>query len=517
LLTRTTMNRSIHSSSLFDPPGEDHVTMSNDENNDGGDGMLLQHPPPMEKAMVCTSVVEIGAKVCFATYNEEEEEIIIEESPCSGNDFAVVAERYFALVRPNLLLLGNSIVTNEGFLEVLTKPIPTLVMDEGKDTYGKGDGVNNTSSATGSSNAEASCSIPYRVLKSAAFDVRNGMALILDHLRVESLIRRSGNRRQARDDPVRQFPTSNRTFAVSPYHMLGSVIDLDSQLQVKAVGALLSFLQSTIFKLDGQITVNKIRHAKSSKYMHLSGNTISSLSIFSTDHHPLLASKGRGNSKEGSSLFSLLDRTKSRGGRQMLRQWMLQPLLDREELLARQDGVDFFVNPLLENCESAAGAILSLLQQVGPVNQILNRIMKCVPLPSDFVALTRTLSAAHEICKVLSFELLERLKPFVPPLGMNLPPGVTDNEAGRAERGIRFLQDILRRCNTPVLCDLEERICACVDEDSTYEARDTVCIRPGFSEELDQLKTNYSRLNGMWSESYSFLNSRNGGNLILIY
>ena len=76
--------------------------------------------------MVCTSVVELGAKVCFATFDEENDEIIVEECACSGDDLAVVAERYFTLVRPNLLLLGNAIVSNEGFLEVLTKPLPIL-------------------------------------------------------------------------------------------------------------------------------------------------------------------------------------------------------------------------------------------------------------------------------------------------------------------------------------------------------------------------------------------------------
>ena len=443
--------------------------------------------------MVCTSVVELGAKVCFATFDEENDEIIVEECACSGDDLAVVAERYFTLVRPNLLLLGNAIVSNEGFLEVLTKPLPILpVADHEEQDNGEENQGNEPSG-----NAAKASSIPYRVLKSTAFDQRNCMALILQNLRVLSLIQRAQNSaRRPIDGPVRQFQNSNRSFPISAYHMLGSVIDFDSQLQVKSVGALLSFLQSTLFKLDGQITVGNIRHAQSSKYMNLNATTIAALNIFSTEHHPLLASKGRGNSKEGSSLFSLLDRTKSRGGRQMLRNWMLKPLLDREEILMRQDGVELFTAPMVD-CESAAGAIISLLKEVGPINQILNRLQKCAALPFDFVSLTRTLSAANEICKILSFDLLERLKPFVPPLGLAPPPG-TEQDAIRASRCIRFLQKILQRCNTPVLDDLQERICACVDEESTYEARDTVCIRTGYSEKLDALKDDYSRLNGKY-------------------
>ncbi|MGK3733408.1 MAG: hypothetical protein ACI8RD_006762 [Bacillariaceae sp.] len=51
--------------------------------------------------------------------------------------------------------------------------------------------------------------------------------------------------------------------------------------------------------------------------MTISPSTFSALHIFSTEHHPLIA-KGQGNSKEGFSLYSLLDRTKSKNIQTMI-------------------------------------------------------------------------------------------------------------------------------------------------------------------------------------------------------
>ena len=117
-------------------------------------------------------------------------------------------------------------------------------------------------------------------------------------------------------DPDRNFQhfSAGGTMMYQPssFHYLAAVINFDSKVLVQALGALLSYLQSTVFQLDEgkYITVNRIVEAKTSAYMVISQSTFSALHIFSTEHHPLIA-KGRGHSKEGFSLYSLLDRTKS--------------------------------------------------------------------------------------------------------------------------------------------------------------------------------------------------------------
>ena len=50
--------------------------------------------------------------------------------------------------------------------------------------------------------------------------------------------------------------------------------------------------------------------------------------------------KGQGRSKEGFSLLSLLDRTRSLLGRRLLKQWMLKPSTNLKELACRHDAVE---------------------------------------------------------------------------------------------------------------------------------------------------------------------------------
>lgn len=117
-------------------------------------------------------------------------------------------------------------------------------------------------------------------------------------------------------DPDRNFQhvSAGGTMMYQPssFHYLAAVIDFDSKVLVQALGALLSYLQSTVFQLEEgkYIIINRIVEAKTSAYMVISQSTFSALHIFSTEHHPLIA-KGHGHSKEGFSLYSLLDRTKS--------------------------------------------------------------------------------------------------------------------------------------------------------------------------------------------------------------
>jgi len=165
----------------------------------------------------------------------------------------------------------------------------------------------------------SSSSIPYRLLKSGTFDVRVCKTMILQKLQVLSMLKHEAfrGRHNNHPDSDRNFPQisagGTMMYRPSSFHYLAAVIDFDSKVLVQALGALLSYLQSTVFQLEegNDIIVDRIVKAKISAYMDISPSTFSALHIFSTEHHPLIA-KGHGNSKEGFSLYSLLDRTKSK-------------------------------------------------------------------------------------------------------------------------------------------------------------------------------------------------------------
>lgn len=217
----------------------------------------------------------------------------------------------------------NRIVNNVPLLEMVTRQPPTLPTNEQEQ-----EGVDTPSSSNSS--------IPYRLLKSGTFDVRVCKTIILQKLHVLSMLKQAVldeaatalttmGRRDVRynnschhpdNSHNRNFPRDGSSmqmlFRPSSFHYLAAIIDFDSKVLVQALGALLSYLQKTVFQLEegNNITVDRIVKAAISSYMIISPSTFSALHIFSTEHHPLIA-KGQGHSKEGFSLYSLLDRTKS--------------------------------------------------------------------------------------------------------------------------------------------------------------------------------------------------------------
>ena len=60
--------------------------------------------------------------------------------------------------------------------------------------------------------------------------------------------------------------------------------------------------------------------------------------------YALLSYKGKGKNKEGYSLFSLFDRTKSHPGREKLKDWMMKPVRELSIISHRQYGIGLGVS-----------------------------------------------------------------------------------------------------------------------------------------------------------------------------
>lgn len=74
--------------------------------------------------------------------------------------------------------------------------------------------------------------------------------------------------------------------------------------------------------------------------------TLRNLQIIKDDFHPSTI-KSAGRAKEGFSVFNLVDKTVTRQGRKLLRQWMLQPLRKEEKVQERLDKVAYWaMNPV---------------------------------------------------------------------------------------------------------------------------------------------------------------------------
>jgi DNA mismatch repair ATPase MutS len=495
----------------------------------GGQGAAAA-APELDPSMCCMSVVADGPRIAFAAYNEESATIIVEECYANGYEVHGVVERVLMIVRPTLVLVSSKLVGNQVLMQLLTTPPPEPddeeellhpggeddpQIDDDDENHGTQPRENRAAAAAAAARTTRPRSIPYQTMKTSSFDVRACQSMILDKLRVRSIMKQAQTMGQrlhghgraslhaaAAGQPDRHFPQQqqqqqHQSFQVSSYHALASVIDFQSNLQIQAVGSLLSFLNSTVFRLEdgGYIVVNDCVRAQVSQYMSISSSTLSALHVFATEHHPLVAAKGAGNAKEGFSLFSLLDRTSSRSGRQRLRDIMLKPLTNVDAIAMRQNGVELFMLPEMND---TGGSIIKLLGRVVAVDKILIRIQKCTSKPSDIVALVRTLGVAIHICDILQHEILFNLRQRIvrpdPSESGDLP---ADWQGGggddRAAHYIAFVEGILHSCCVTELVDLNEQLSAAIDESATSDWQ-TVVIRQGYSETLDQLKEQYSQL-----------------------
>ncbi len=109
-------------------------------------------------------------------------------------------------------------------------------------------------------------------------------------------------------------------------------IDLDSKpLGLEACGMATSYLAK--LHLAATVPLREIEFAEEANYMVLDETTLKNLEITHT-----LAGEKQG------SLLSAIDHTHTWMGRRMLRQWLLMPLLDREEMAKRHGSVASLIN-----------------------------------------------------------------------------------------------------------------------------------------------------------------------------
>ncbi len=445
---------------------------------------------PIESTIKCMTVVEEGSRIAFACYNEQNNQILLEESQTNEHDVEVVVQSFLTTAQPNLILISAKLASNGPLLDILTN-LPS---------------VENNNHSQDPNSSDRSNKIPYQLLKSSAFDLRHCKSIILNKLRVMSLLHhrlRSRNPNQATNPELTmkycQRDPSIQSDANPPlrYNTLASIVDFDSSPLVRALGSLLTFLQGTIFRLEeaSTVTVHSIKYCNCSKYMKIDPTTLKALHIFATEHHPLIA-KGHGREKEGFSLFTLLDRTKSKIGKQCLHEWMLKPLLDAEEIRKRHDGINLFLKPMFS---SVVSTLMNFLQRVGAIDKILLRMQKCHSIPMDFLILSRTLAASVSIVTILGKEFRDQLINRINCcIGAQNDTNVVVNmgEVESIQRELLFLNRILDRCHISELQDLNERILSIIDQEATAEKKDSVVIHYGFHEELDKAKEAFDTLDG---------------------
>lgn len=404
--------------------------MSDSASFDGVGVEVTQNVSKNTLAVICTD-----AWLHAAAYLHESNEILF-ESVLVGSDMkqSSVFHRIKRVTEPKLVLIPSKIASDPALLDLLTTE--------------EGDRRRN---------------IPYRIIKSNKTDTKKCTHYILEYLRCSGI---------TKDDTGQPRRHDGTSFAVHVYNALASVINFASEGQVQVVGALVDFLQSTLFRLQSQVKVNAIGSLKAMNHCQVPTKTLEALQIFKTEYHPLVASKGSGQSKEGVSLFSLLNRTKSNAGKERLRQWMMQPLTSVNEIRIRQEGVALFVDLL--GISGPVVTVLHHLENLAPVDKIMTRIANCSANFKDYTNFARTLEVASTILETLQKEVLWK---------------VVDRSKAA------FVEDVLRQCMLPEIQALSQRISTTLDLSSMLKYQ-CIVIQSGVSDMLDQAKDTYLCLKG---------------------
>ncbi|GAH00023.1 unnamed protein product, partial [marine sediment metagenome] len=157
-----------------------------------------------------------------------------------------------------------------------------------------------------------------------------------------------------------------------------------------------------------------------------------------------LFSSSRSGTASG-SLLSIIDLTRTAMGGRLLRRWLGQPLLDIKELNKRQDAIAWFTDNTLARRQA-----ISLLGEVADIERLINRVKGGIAVPRELIALRRSLEVIPELQKALA------------PIG--------------------WLKDELKPC--PEVVALISQ--AIVESPGSLDEGGV--IRPGFSEELDNLR-----------------------------
>ncbi|KAG1745988.1 DNA mismatch repair protein MutS [Suillus paluster] len=244
-----------------------------------------------------------------------------------------------------------------------------------------------------------------------------------------------------------------------------------SPLCISCLGALLDYLarERAASDLDDDagvegLNISSIEALSIDKVMHINADALFSLQIFQNENHASIHSD---KTKEGLSLFGILDNTRTPLGRLLLRTWLMRPSLSIPVIAARHDAIECFLHP--ENL-APASALQTHLKGIKNIPRILGLLQSGKAGVGDWQGLVKFTYHSAMLRDALT-------------------------ELHRGDQ-VEVVRKLVVSLDIASFKEIGNAVNETIDwEESTSNNR--ICVRPYIDDELDQRKHVYAGLDAV--------------------
>uniref|UniRef100_A0A8H7Y3V9 DNA mismatch repair proteins mutS family domain-containing protein n=1 Tax=Psilocybe cubensis TaxID=181762 RepID=A0A8H7Y3V9_PSICU len=245
-----------------------------------------------------------------------------------------------------------------------------------------------------------------------------------------------------------------------------------SPLCMASIGALLDHIvrQKALSDCDdegiGGLDIRNIETLAIEKSMQINADALLSLQVFETESHASVHSE---KTKEGLSLFSILNGTKTTAGRALLRGWLLRPSLSPSEISSRHDAVECFVRP-----ENVA------------VANVMHKHLKGIKNMPRIMSLMKDGKA-----RLMDWQGLVKFTFSVTMLRDSLSELYSPDH-------VEIIKKLVAALDIPTFKEIGIKINEIIDWEESAN-HDRVCVRPHIDEDLDNRKFTYHGIDSVLS------------------